>query len=190
MVTSNIDFISSTFNKNRYNELKNRKAFKDELSLLENKKVLAYYQHIIKDVSIDRSNQENSYLLYVYDKVDSIDLKKPCNIIKAFVSLPDVDMDFERCGRKEIIEYAKEKYGKDKVSQMITFSRLQGRGAMKEVLRSYGEISFKEMNKITEWIPDEAEISDQLQVMKEMNQDGEASIIQWALENHSEQLKK
>jgi len=111
-----------------------------------------------------------------------------------YVSLPDVDMDFEIQNRDKTIAYIKEKYGNDKVSQILTFSRMQGRGALKDVLRAHSTCGFEEMNRITKWIPDEAEISDQLQEMREADKesggDGDASIIMWALENHVEELKQ
>jgi DNA polymerase-3 subunit alpha len=71
---------------------------------------------------------------------------------------------------------------------MITFNTIKGRGAIKDVLRVYGNISFDEMNKITKSIPDEAKIADDLQEMKE--ETGEASIIRWALENEPDKLKE
>lgn len=104
------------------------------------------------------------------------------------VALPDIDSDFETYRREEVIQHIRDLYGHDKVCQMSTFSRLQGRGALKEVLRAHERVSFEEMNIITESIPDEAEISDQLQVMRE--ETGEASIIRWALENNVEELKQ
>ena len=104
------------------------------------------------------------------------------------VSMPDIDVDVPINKRENVIEYIKQKYGKDKVSQMITFNTIKGRGALKDVLRVYGNISFEEMNKITKNIPDEAKISDELQEMKE--ETGEASIIRWALENNADKLKE
>ena len=71
---------------------------------------------------------------------------------------------------------------------MITFNTMKGRGAIKDVLRVYGNVSFDEMNKITKNIPDEAKIADDLQEMKD--ETGEASIIRWALENESDKLKE
>ena len=71
---------------------------------------------------------------------------------------------------------------------MITFNTMKGRGALKEVLRVYGNITFDEMNRITKYIPDEAKISDELQQMKEDT--GEASILRWALENNVDKLKE
>jgi DNA polymerase-3 subunit alpha len=104
------------------------------------------------------------------------------------ISMPDIDVDVPINKRENIIEYIKEKYGHDKVSQMITFNTIKGRGALKDVLRVYGNISFEEMNRITKNIPDEAKIADELQEMKE--ETGESSIIQWALENNVDKLKE
>ena len=104
------------------------------------------------------------------------------------ISMPDIDVDVPIDKRESVIDYIKQKYGIEKVSQMITFNTLKGRGALKEVLRVYGNISFEETNRITENIPDEAKIADELQEMKE--EYGEASIIRWALENNSEKLKQ
>jgi DNA polymerase-3 subunit alpha len=70
---------------------------------------------------------------------------------------------------------------------MVTFNTIKGRGALKDVLRVYGNISFEEMNALTKNIPDEAKIADELQEMKE--ETGEASIIRWALENNGDKLK-
>ena len=106
---------------------------------------------------------------------------------KERVSMPDIDVDVPINKRENIIQYIKQKYGEDKVSQMITFNTMKGRGALKDVLRSYGNITFDEMNKMTKHIPDESKIADELQEMKE--EQGESSIIRWALENRSEDLK-
>jgi DNA polymerase III alpha subunit len=65
---------------------------------------------------------------------------------------------------------------------------MKGRGALKDVLRAYGNITFEEMNNITKHIPDEAKIADELQDMKE--EYGESSIIRWALENKSKELSE
>jgi DNA polymerase-3 subunit alpha len=107
---------------------------------------------------------------------------------KGHVSLPDIDVDVPINKREEVISYIKNKYGTDKVAQMVTFNTMKGRGAIKDVLRVYGNISFDEMNNITKSIPDEAKIADELQEMKE--ETGEASIIRWSLENNVEKLKE
>lgn len=99
------------------------------------------------------------------------------------ISLPDIDVDVPAEYRDDIIDYIKEKYGRDNVSQMITFGRLQGRAALKEVLRISDVVSFAEMNEITKNVPNEAEISDQLELTEDK------SIINWTLDNDPESLK-
>ena len=94
--------------------------------------------------------------------------------------MPDIDIDVPVSKRDEIIDYIKEKYGVSQVAQMITFQTMMGRSAMKDVLRTYGDISFEEMNRITENIPDKADIAEDLQEM--MQETGESSIIRWSLE--------
>ena len=98
--------------------------------------------------------------------------------------MPDIDIDVPGGKRDEIIDYLKEKYGHDRVSQMLTFGRLQGRSALKEVLRINAACGFSEMNEITKAIPNEADISDQL---AEMDED-DRSIIRWTLINNPNDL--
>ena len=105
--------------------------------------------------------------------------------VDGHVSLPDIDMDVPGKKRDDVIDYLKGKYGKDHVSQMITFGRLQGRSAIKEVLRVNDACSFGEMNAITKSIPNEAEISDQLVEMD----DEDRSIIRWTLLNRADELR-
>lgn len=104
------------------------------------------------------------------------------------IAYPDIDSDFPKRYRQDMINYISNKYGKDKVSQMITFGRMQGKAAFKDVVRARATpLSLSEVQDICNNIPGEAEISDKLQDMRE--RDGEASIIRWALENNSEALK-
>lgn len=101
------------------------------------------------------------------------------------ISLPDIDIDVPSTKRDEVVEYIKQKYGYDKVAQICTFSRLQGRSVIKEVLRVNESCSFTEMNAMTKYIPDEAAISDELEKMD----DSERSIIRWALINKRDYLE-
>ena len=101
------------------------------------------------------------------------------------VSLPDIDMDVPGKKRDDVIEYLKKTYGNEHVSQMITFGRLRGRSAIKEVLRVNEACSFSEMNAITKSVPNEAEISDQLADMD----DEDRSIIRWSLLNRADELR-
>lgn len=101
---------------------------------------------------------------------------------KDHISYPDIDMDFPVAFREQIIQYIRTKYGENRVAQMITYGRLQGAGALKEVLRSHGACDSNTMNAMTENIPDEASITDDLE------NDDESSIIRWTLNNRPEVL--
>lgn len=107
---------------------------------------------------------------------------------KTRVSPPDIDTDFPKNRREDVIEYIKQKYGSDKVAQLMTLGTAKGRSAMKDVLNVREACSFDEMNAITKFIPDESKISDDLQEMVE--EDGYSSIIMWALENHANELQQ
>lgn len=54
-------------------------------------------------------------------------------------SAPDIDMDFADNRRQEVIEYAKIKYGADKVAQIGTFGTMMARGAVRDVARALGK---------------------------------------------------
>ncbi len=54
------------------------------------------------------------------------------------VSMPDIDVDFCFERRGEVIEYVRQKYGKDSVGQIITFGTLKSRAAVKDVGRALG----------------------------------------------------
>lgn len=180
---------------------------KQELSVLQGADLSSYFL-IVADI-VDRVRSQSwlpgpgrgsaagclvSYLI----GITSIDPMKYDLIFERFynsgrntegrVSMPDIDVDVPINKREDIISYIRGKYGENKVSQMITFNTMKGRGALKEVLRVYGNISFDEMNQITKCIPDEAKIADELQEMKDDY--GEASIIRWALENNNDKLKE
>lgn len=97
------------------------------------------------------------------------------------VSLPDIDVDFPVSVRENVIEYIRNKYGQENVGQIVTFGRLQGRGALREVMRIHDNVSFMEINEVCKIIPHESEISDQLA--------DNQTVLQWALENMSDELK-
>ena len=101
------------------------------------------------------------------------------------ISLPDIDMDVPSNKRDEIIAYIEDKYGRNNVSQMVTFGRLRGKSALKEVLRIHEACGFGLMNEITKPLRNEADISDGLQ---EMDED-ERSIIKWSLINEPEKFR-
>ena len=68
------------------------------------------------------------------------------------ISMPDIDIDFCPEGRDEIIKYVTEKYGQDKVSQIITFGKMQAKGVIRDVGRALN-IPYGEVDKIAKLIP-------------------------------------
>lgn len=78
-------------------------------------------------------------------------------------TMPDVDVDFCHDRREEVINYIKNKYGKDMVAQIITFGAMKAKQVIKDVARAMNR-SFQETNLITKMM-------------------GNAPTIQYALEN-------
>jgi DNA polymerase-3 subunit alpha len=68
------------------------------------------------------------------------------------ISMPDFDIDFSYEGRGEVIEYVSKKYGRDKVSQIITFGTMAARAAIRDVGRALG-IPYGQVDKIAKLIP-------------------------------------
>jgi DNA polymerase-3 subunit alpha len=68
------------------------------------------------------------------------------------ISMPDIDTDFCPEGRDEIIRYVTKKYGSDKVSQIITFGKMQARAVIRDVGRAMN-IPYGEVDRIAKLIP-------------------------------------
>ena len=52
--------------------------------------------------------------------------------------MPDIDIDFDDERRGEVIEYVRDKYGEDKVAQIVTFSTMKARAAVRDAGRVLG----------------------------------------------------
>ena len=68
------------------------------------------------------------------------------------VSMPDIDIDFCIERRGEVIEYVKEKYGEDNVSQIITFGTMKAKAVVRDVGRALN-MSYADADKIAKAIP-------------------------------------
>ena len=68
------------------------------------------------------------------------------------ISMPDFDVDFCQERRGEVIGYVSEKYGKDKVCQIVSYGAMSAKSVIKDVSRVFN-ISFKEANEISALIP-------------------------------------
>jgi DNA polymerase-3 subunit alpha len=68
------------------------------------------------------------------------------------VSMPDFDVDFCQDRRDEVIRYVQQKYGRDRVAQIITFGKLQARAVLRDVGRVL-EMPFGQVDKICKLVP-------------------------------------
>ena len=68
-------------------------------------------------------------------------------------SMPDMDIDFAVAGRERVINYVTEKYGRDRVAQIITFSTMAARAAVRDAGRVL-EVPYGVVDKIAKMIPE------------------------------------
>ena len=69
------------------------------------------------------------------------------------ISMPDIDIDFEDCGREKVLRYITGKYGRDHVAHIITFGQMAPRSAIKDVARVVG-MSIREANRLAGLVPE------------------------------------
>ncbi len=74
------------------------------------------------------------------------------------VSMPDFDIDFSDTKRPDVINYVKNKYGFDRVCQIITFGTLAPRAAVRSVGRALG-MSYSDVDEVAKKIPREKKIT-------------------------------
>ncbi|MDJ0942075.1 MAG: DNA polymerase III subunit alpha [Kiloniellales bacterium] len=68
------------------------------------------------------------------------------------VSMPDFDVDFCQDRRDEVIRHVQERYGRDRVAQIITFGKLQARAALRDVGRVL-QLPFGQVDRICKLVP-------------------------------------
>jgi len=68
------------------------------------------------------------------------------------VSMPDFDVDFCQERRDEVIRYVQEKYGRDRVAQIITFGKLQARAVLRDVGRVLG-MPYGQVDRLCKLVP-------------------------------------
>jgi len=68
------------------------------------------------------------------------------------VSMPDFDIDFCQERRDEVIRHVQEKYGRDRVAQIITFGKLQARAVLRDVGRVLG-MPYGQIDRISKLVP-------------------------------------
>ena len=74
------------------------------------------------------------------------------------ISMPDIDVDFCKDRRAEVISYVAEKYGKDHVAQIITFGTMAAKAAIRDVGRAL-DMPYGEVDRIAKLIPNTVHIT-------------------------------
>ena len=74
------------------------------------------------------------------------------------ISMPDFDVDFCQQRRGEVIDYVTEKYGKERVGQIVTFGKLQAKAAIRDVSRVFS-LPYAEADMLSKLVPEELGIT-------------------------------
>ncbi|MDR2020233.1 MAG: DNA polymerase III subunit alpha [Treponema sp.] len=113
-------------------------------------------------VGLGRGSGAGSIVAYAL-RITNIDPLKYGLLFERFlnperISMPDFDIDFCNARRDEVIQYVTEKYGKERVGQIITFGTLGAKQVIKDVARAL-DISIAESEIITKLIPKDPKIT-------------------------------
>jgi len=68
------------------------------------------------------------------------------------ISMPDIDIDIQDTRRDEVIQYCVEKYGKERVANIVTFGRMAARNAVRDVARVL-QVPYAESDRLAKMIP-------------------------------------
>lgn len=173
---------------------------KEELAIIEEADLAGYflivrdYVKFAKDndwlVGASRGSVGGSLVSYLLN-ITTIDPIKHNLLFSRFFNrgraakgeYPDIDMDFPIKKRKFILEHIEKRFGKERVSQMITLNRLQGSSSLKEVISAHEACDFAISNEMTKDLPKEHEIDEMLKDMDIR------SILLWTLQNEPKKLE-
>src|SRR5471030_943062 len=68
------------------------------------------------------------------------------------ISMPDIDIDIQDTRRGEVIDYVTEKYGEERVAQIITFGTMAARNSVRDTGRALG-YTYDEVDRIAKLVP-------------------------------------
>lgn len=145
-----------------------RKRFQRELGLVKDMGLAGYFLVVwdfiryAKDRGIPvgpgRGSAAGSLLSYCM-RITEIDPLKYDLLFERFlnperVSMPDIDIDFCKRRRSEVIEYVTRKYGKGNVAQIITFSEMKAKSVIRDVGRALA-VPLDKVDRIAKMVPEE-----------------------------------
>jgi len=155
--------------KNRFGENPNKEILERlnyELSVIKETGFASYFL-IVQDfvnwakeqrivVGPGRGSAPGSLVSYLLN-ITNVDPIKNNLLFERFlnperISMPDIDLDFTDRRRDEVINYVAQKYGKDKVAQIITFGTMAARAAIRDVGRALS-YSYSYCDQIAKMIP-------------------------------------
>jgi DNA polymerase-3 subunit alpha len=83
------------------------------------------------------------------------------------ISLPDIDLDFPDDRRDDVLEYVRDKFGRDHVAQIITFGTMAAKAAIRDAGRVLG-FEYAYCDKLSKMIPDFTKLPDALEISNEL----------------------
>ena len=158
------DGIEKRYGKDYSDDVKNRAEY--ELGIISKMGYVDYYLIVwdyinyAKSVGIPvgpgRGSGAGSIVAYAIGITD-IDPLKYNLLFERFlnperISMPDFDVDFSDERRQEVIDYVARKYGRDHVSQIITFGTMSAKSVIRDVGRVL-DVPYSEVDKIAKMIP-------------------------------------
>ncbi len=127
--------------------------------------IVTDFAHFARDRGIARAVRGSaaaSLVLYCLEITD-IDPMAYSLVFERFLNLerremPDIDMDFADNRRDEVIRYVAEKYGRDRVAQIITFGTLGAKAAIRDTGRALG-VPLGDTDRVARMVPNQLNIS-------------------------------
>ena len=187
------DGLCKRYGENLSEEIKER--FEYELSIIEKMGYVDYFLIVWDFINYAKTNEisvgpgrgsgAGSIVAYALEITD-IDPIKYNLLFERFlnperISMPDFDIDFDYERRGEVIDYVGRKYGRDHVSQIITFGTMSARMVIRDVARAL-DIPYAEADKLAKMVPNELHIT----IKKALEQNRELG----ELYKQNEQTKK
>lgn len=122
-----------------------KKIFDIEFDNLRKVKCIPIIENKLSEKYTGNKNDGNSWILYWLGLTTQKPIDEFSLVINtsARVSIPDCDLDFEDDRRSEIFEYIINKYGEDFVAQVVTFSHMKARAAIRDVGRALDKPTYQ-----------------------------------------------
>lgn len=159
-----LDSLNRKFGGNPSEIYKDR--LRTELDIINRMNYASYFLIVWDFISYSRKNRipvgpgrgsaAGSLVAYVLG-ITEIDPLKYNLLFERFlnpdrISMPDIDVDFCKDGRADVISYVSQKYGADHVAQIITFGTMAAKAAIRDVGRGL-DMPYAEVDKIAKLVP-------------------------------------